>query len=277
MKRRRFLQGLSAGALIPSCRNHPDVEVWQGIAMGIQVTVKYRGQADLEPALKVVGEAEKVLTLWSADSALSRLNRDGFLADPPKPLLDCMGKSRELFEKSDGLFDPTTHSFLSWVKSVYESGRTPDSGEIEKRLEKVDFGRVEFSESKVVLPEGVSIGFNAIAQGYLTDLFVENFDASSALVNFGEYRVIGDESWPVEVKGRTHELKRALAVSSGSGQRLSATTAANHLIHPRTGGSPPPRKVAAVEAEEAWLADGLSTVVAIGGGIPDRYQSAMIL
>ncbi len=277
MKRRRFLQAVSSGAVLSSCRGRLEEQIWRGIAMGIEVTVKYHGDGDLDSAIQAVAEAEEALTLWSSDSSLSRLNREGFLNNPPKPLLECLRKSYELFEASEGVFDPTIHSFLTWAKGRYESGRTPAGEEITERLERVNFGLVGFSESKIILPEGMSLSLNAIAQGYLTDVFAENFSASSALVNFGEYRVIGPDSWPVEIEGKRHELIRALAVSSGSGQRLSATSAANHLMHPKTGESPPPGKVVAVEADEAWLADGLSTVVAIGGGIPDRYSSARIL
>jgi len=276
MKRRHFL-GLSGLAGLPSCRGSSAPRHWKGIAMGIEVSVKYHGDSDLKPPLEAVAQAEEALTLWSGDSALRQLNERGQLESPPPALLACLKKSRELFVASDGLFDPSIHSFLSWAKLEYESGRTPSKRQTVQRLELVDFSRVQISEKKVILPPGMSLSFNAIAQGYLTDLFAETFSAPSALINFGEFRVIGSARWPVEVKGRTHSLTRALAVSSGSGQRLSATSAANHLIDPKTGKSPPPKKVVAVEAEEAWLADGLSTIVALGGEIPDLYRSAKIL
>jgi len=276
MNRRRFL-GLTSLVGMSSCRQVSGVTQWKGIAMGIEVSVQYRGDADLKPALSAVAQAESALSLWSADSALSQLNATGTLKNPPDALLACLKKSRELFEATGGLFDPSIHSFLDWARSEYEKNRNPSDEGIARQLKLIDFSRVDFSSTKVTLPPGMSLSLNAIAQGYLTDLFVDHFSASSALINFGEYRVLGDQSWPVEVKGKTHDLTRALAVSSGSGSRLSATTAANHLVDPRTGKSPPPENVVAVEADEAWLADGLSTVVAIGGEIPASYADAQIL
>jgi len=276
MNRRRFL-GLTSLAGLPSCRQDSGVTQWKGIAMGIEVSVQYRGDADLRPALAAISQAESALSLWSADSALSQLNAIGTFKNPPQALLACLEKSRELFEATEGLFDPSVHTFLDWARSEYEEGRTPSEEGGARQLNLIDFSRVEFSPTKVTLPSGMSLTLNAIAQGYLTDLFVDHFPASSALVHFGEYRVLGGQSWPVEVKGRTHELTRALAVSSGSGSRLSATSAANHLIDPESGNSPPPKNVVAVEADEAWLADGLSTVVAIGGKIPTRYAAARVL
>ena len=269
MNRRRLL--CLAPALLGACREKDEVTVWKGIHMGIEVSVSYRGRADLEPALEKVREAEAALTLWDQASPLSRLNHRGSLKHPPAHLLNCLAKARELFEASGGLFDPTIHSYLEWSKGEYEAGRIPDDEIAKEKRKRVDFSRLEVTPELITLPKGMALSLNAIAQGYLTDVFVESFECASALVHFGEYRVIGDRAWPVEVDGRMHPLKRALAVSSGSGQRLSATAAANHLIDPKTGNSPPPKMIFAVEASEAWLADGLATLRAIGGEIPARY------
>jgi len=269
MKRRRIL--CLAPAALVSCRKQDEVTVWKGIHMGIEATVSYRGKGDLDPALEKVREAEAALTLWNQRSPLSQLNRTGSLANPPRHLLNCLAKARELVEASGGLFDPTIHSYLEWSRAEYQAGRVPDEAVAKAKRGLVDFGRLKITPDLITLPKGMTLSLNAIAQGYLTDVFAEAFECSSALVNFGEYRVIGGASWPVEIAGRTHPLTRALAVSSGSGERLSATSSANHLIDPTTGKSPPPKKVFAVEADEAWLADGLATLVAIGGEIPDRY------
>ncbi|YCM46169.1 FAD:protein FMN transferase [Verrucomicrobiaceae bacterium 227] len=273
MKRRRLL-GL-APAILVSCRKSDEVTVWKGIHMGIGVSVSYRGRADLEPALQEVRQAESDLTLWEQDSPLSRLNRTGILDQAPRHLLRCLAKARELFEASEGLFDPTIHSYLEWSRAEYQAGRIPDEAVAKEKRAFVDFARVDITPARIMLPKGMALSLNAIAQGYLTDVFAEAFECSSALVNFGEYRVLGESAWPVEISGRTHLLKRALAVSSGGGERLSATASANHLMDPRTGNSPPPKLVFAVEADEAWLADGLATLVALGGRMPDRYASAV--
>ncbi len=284
MKRRRFIErfarfgiGAGAGCSLSACQKGVDLTLWKELSMGIAVSVQYKGEAEVEPAWRKVTEAEKALTLWSDDSALSRLNREGVLINPPAALLACLEKSRILFEASGGVFDPSVHSFLQWLRAEYREGAGVKETAVMRKLKQVDFAQVEFSKSKVTMPPGYALSFNAIAQGYLTDLFVEHFSARSALVNFGEFRVMGPEPWPVEVKGEAYPLRRALAVSSGSGQRLSATAAANHLIDPQSGKSPPPRKVVAVEADEAWLADGLSTIVAIGGHLPPRFDGALVL
>ena len=275
MNRRSFL-ALTPG-IFASCGGKKHPTVWKGIHMGIECSVSYRGEAEIEPALQRVREAEAALTLWDENSPLSVLNRTGNFDNPPRDLLVCLAKARELFEASEGLFDPTIHSYLEWSKAEYQAGRVPDEAAAAEKRKLVNFSKVEITPGKLSLPEGMAMNLNAIAQGYLTDVFATTFKASSALVNFGEYRVVGGEPWPVEVAGKMISLKRALAVSSGSGERLSATAPANHLIHPGTGQSPPPKKTFAVEAPEAWLADGLATLIAVGGEIPSRYAEAEVL
>lgn len=271
MKRRRFL-GLAPGALVfGACSGQDSVKLWKGIYMGIEVSVKYRGELDLEEALIEVRDAEAALTMWEEDSPLVRLNRTGVLDNPPEHLRNCLERARELYEASDGLFDPTIRSYLEWLKTEYGAGRKPGESEVREKLRLVDFSEIQFSNDRITMPEGMALDLNAIAQGYLTDIVAERLAVESALVNFGEFRVVGDQSWPVDVGSGTIDLTRALAVSSGSGQRISAAAQANHLMDPNTGMSPDPGDVFSIEADEAWLADGLATLVAVGGEIPGKY------
>lgn len=272
MKRRQFL-GVTSGALaLGGCSGNEKKQRWEGIHLGIEVSISYRGDLNLEPALDLAREVESALTMWEAGSPLTWLNEMGSLKNPSKHVLRCLEKSRELFEASEGLFDPTIRSYLRWLKTEIEEGREPTQSAAEERRRLVDFNQVSFSEKEVSIPKGMSLDLNAIAQGYLTDVVAEAIEAESALVNFGEFRVVGDKPWPVQVGKKSVQLSRALAVSSGSGQRLSATSPANHLINPRSGESPVPDELFAVEADEAWLADGLATILAVGGEIPERYR-----
>jgi len=278
MKRRGFL-ALAAG--LSGCQQKEKEDVWRrGIVFGTDVSIRFRGISSEdaerlgESALSVVLPVEDSVSLWQGNSEIRRLNRDGVLKGPSGILLELLEKSRELWVEAKGAFDPTVHSYLEWLKELNVEGRKPTAEEVRKRLGLVDFGKVKFSQKEISLPEGMSLSLNGIAQGYATDRVAELLSqhVDSALVNFGEFRVVGERSFAVEVEGESLEVRRALAVSSGGGQRLRATESANHLINPQSGGSPPPRRVVAVEASEAWLADGLATVVALGGEVPSKYK-----
>lgn len=284
---RRHALGLLSGFGLASCGKRMSVSQWRGICLGIPVQVDFRSLSDAEAqelGERVFAEIqpfEKTFSLWEGDSELSVLNRESRLSSPSSDLLGLLEKAGQLHQASDGLFDPTINSYLVWLKQEYAAGRTPDAGEAERRRQLVDFNQVEISSKEVTLPPGVTMDLNAIVQGHFTD-FAADFlsdQCDSALVNFGEYRVVGSEAWQVGIEAPmtpTLSVTRALAVSSGAGERLTATSSANHLVHPKTGGSPEPMTVFAVEAEEAWLADGLATVISVGGEVPSEYAEVTV-
>lgn len=283
MNRRRAL-ALLGGLGLSSCRKR-EVEVrHEGVFFGIPVHLDFRNLDDAR-AQKTADEVfayarpfEAIFSLWDSESELSILNRDGVLKNPSAPLIALFEKAGELHQETEGLFDPTIRSYLEWVKGEYAAGRTPNAAEAERRRKLVDFSVVEFSAKEVRLPAGFSLDLNALVQGYVTDRVAEFLadKCDSVLVNFGEFRVVGARAWEVEVEQETILISRALAVSSGAGERLSAAGAANHLMNPDTGESPEPQKIVAVEADEAWLADGLATVVSVGGKVPDAYHGVKL-
>jgi len=275
MKRRLFL-GLAGGALC-SCGEKSSGHSWKGIVFGIPVGIRFlnvteRIAEDLgQQSLQLAQKYEACFSLWDENSELSLLNREGALPSPSEGLLDCLKIAKDFHTKSNGLFDPTIHSYLEWSKGEYAAGRIPDALEAERRRKLVNFSRVEISEDLIKLEPGMSLSLNALVQGYVTDRVCEFLEEHvlAALVNFGEYRVVGSHPFDVEVEGQTMLIRHALAVSSGGGQRLSATASANHLINPRDGVSPDPRRVIAIETRKAVNADAIATIVALGGEVPE--------
>ncbi|MDA7880705.1 FAD:protein FMN transferase [Akkermansiaceae bacterium] len=284
MKRRAFLG--FAGGMMCSCGGKSDEQFWTGIVFGIPVGIRFRSSSteDAEKlgaeCLAIAQNYEASFSLWDENSELSRLNRQGELMRPSKGLWDCLKIARSFHEKSGGLFDPSIHSYLEWMRVEYAAGRVPDQGQAERRREAVDFSRVELSEKAIRLEQGMALSLNALAQGYVTDRVCDFLESqvSSALVNFGEFRVVGSMPFPVEVQDAklTIDLERAMAVSSGGGQRLSATASANHLIRPGNGSSPDPKEIIVVEADQAVDADAIATIVALGGAVPEGFGEVEI-
>lgn len=281
---RRHALGLLGGLGFSSCRQSAALTRWSGVLFGIPVHINFMGgvegaQSLGEKALAFIQPYEQIFSLWEENSELSVLNREHVLSNPSDAMLNLLQKAGELHENSHGLFDPTIHSYLAWLKTEHAEGRSPDAGEARLRREFVNFSRVEVSQNEIRIPDGFSLDLNAIVQGYVTDLVGEFLTekCESALVNFGEYRIVGSRSYAVEVGSKMVQLTRALAVSSGGGERLSATITGNHLINPESGLSPEPKKIFAVEADEAWLADGLATIIAVGGSIPETYHDVKVI
>lgn len=218
---------------------------------------------------------EKLFSLYLPDSPLSRLNRTGRLDNPPPELVDLVRKALLVAERSGGAFDPTIQPYWTWLRETVETTGAIDPEAQAQFLEKVDFRQVRCGEDELSFgQEGMALTLNGLSQGWITDRatkILRDGGAQHCLVNLGEFYGLGTQpsgrDWIVGLRGVEGEeialRDRALAVSSGAGLYFGTGDRRNHIIDPRTGDCVEARKVVAVTAPEAWLADALSTACSV--------------
>ena len=86
---------------------------WQGVALGADAELRLyhpdprAARRLIDQALAELHRLEGIFSLYRDDSALARLNRQGYLADPPADLLRLLGDSLRYSRLTDGAFDPT--------------------------------------------------------------------------------------------------------------------------------------------------------------------------
>ena len=289
MNRRRSLSivaGASAACLAGSgCQGVRQIEVsrWRGVLFNSDVDMAVHdlpareAEALIKQCVEEMQRLEELFSLYLPDSALSQLNREGELADPPAELVDLVTKSLLVAERSGGAFDPTIQPYWTWLRETVETTGRIDPEEQTRWLDKVDYRKVSCSEQEMGFgQEGMALSLNGVAQGWITDRASEILRAGGArhcLVNLGEFYALGGQpsgkDWVVGLRGLKGEevslRDRALAVSSGSGLYFGTGSGKNHIIDPRTGDCVEARKVVAVTAREAWLADALSTACSVLG------------
>ncbi|MDQ8191656.1 FAD:protein FMN transferase [Roseibacillus persicicus] len=274
MNRRRLLALMATVPSFSGCRSRKKEGYWQGSVFNSPANIRYEGLSAVPPEIEQrIVQLSDILSLYQPDSALSVLNREGRLSHPPEELVRLLQQCQELHQASHGLFDPTIQSYWRWLNEENQKGRAPPAEEREKALELVDYGRVEVSAEQIVL-HGTQLTLNAVAQGFATDeitSLLKKLGAQSALVNLGEYRAFG-KKYAIQIRHpdsrqrvlRTVSLRdEALAVSSGSGHRLSATGPDNHILSPGSGQSPPASRTTAVVAPTATTADGWATILSL--------------
>ena len=289
MNRRRSLSvlaGASAACLVGSgCRGARQVEVsrWSGVLFNSDVDMAVHGlparkaEALIKRCVEEMQRLEGLFSLYLPDSSLCQLNREGELVDPPAELVDLVSKSLLVAERSGGAFDPTIQPYWTWLRETVETTGRVDPDEQARWLDKVDYRKVGCSEQEMRFGQsGMALSLNGVAQGWITDRASEILRAGGArhcLVNLGEFYALGGqpsgEDWVVGLRGLKGEKvslrDRALAVSSGAGLYFGTGSGKNHIIDPRTGDCVEARKVVAVTAREAWLADALSTACSVLG------------
>lgn len=280
MTRRRFIAISAVAACLPTALAARSAHHWTGQALGARASIRIDhpdAEAITARCMAEIERLENILSLYRADSALSRLNRDGHLETPPFELLDCLAQARSVHHATGGLFDVTLQPLWSlWARAATQ-GRRPTLAERRAALALSGMDRVEFSPERISMTEGMAITLNGIGQGYVADrvaMVLADDGLTNILIDTGEHRALGARpdgtAWPIRAPGRDSTIaliSRALATSAPLGTAFDAAGRDGHILDPRTG-APVVSRLASVSisAPNAALADALATAACLTAG-----------
>lgn len=285
--RRRFISLTAAAAglaLLPGRRGWAaEPLVWRGNALGADasLTLYAPDQAGarrlLAQSLAELERLERIFSLYRDDTALVRLNRQGFLDEAPAELVELLSISRHFSQLSDGAFDVTVQPLWELYAAHFSQANADPAGPSEAAIAHarprlgwrgvtIDSRRIAFARP------GISVTLNGIAQGYVTDKVADLLrrqGMTHVLVDMGEIQAIGPRPdgtpWRVGLDGAGEIglTDRAVSTSSPDGTRFSPNC--NHLFDPKTGHCSQMPGTVSVVAPSATIADALSTAIAVGG------------
>ncbi len=269
--RERLLQGFGTTLWLRAAHADPD-----------------RVEQALDHAAAVIRRIESQMSLFDADSALSRLNRRGWLAAPDPGLREVLQLARQVSAGSGGAFDVTMQPLWTVWEASSREGRLPAARELARARERVDWRALEAGADGVRLPAGFALSLNGIAQGYAADAVraeLRSLGIRHAMFDTGETSVLGQgpeaRPWRFGIEdaaarggeaGRASLAPRppspavsvpdgfAVATSSDRHTAFSADARHHHIVDPRTGWSPPHWASVTVVARRAALADALTKV-----------------
>jgi thiamine biosynthesis lipoprotein len=276
--RRRAIAILAGTAAAMATIRRPAAEVvWEGTAMGADAHIAFCGddhagaRAAAGVAVAEIERLERALSLFRADSEISRLNRDGALDTPSGDFRRALALALAVAEASGGLFDPTVQALwethVDWL--VYADGLPPELRIAAARVQ-VDWHRITLGDDAVRLGAGQRVTLNGLGQGYVTDRVADLLRARGfqhVLVDLGEQRAIGPRAdgspWEIARAGAPplRLATGALATSEAAGCVLGAAGAVHHLFDPRTGRSADHWRRITVHHRSAAVADALSTAL----------------
>jgi FAD:protein FMN transferase len=290
ISRRRFVRISAAAAglgLLPSgrpARADTTLVTWRGTMLGAIATMEIRhenrreAQRLISVACSEARRLERLFSLYLEDSALVELNRTGILVDPATEMADLLSTSQRYAELTGGLFDPTVQPLWDLYASHFSQDNPDPAGPapaaIKAALARVGYSRISVDRDRIVMPRGMAVTLNGIAQGYVTDKMVDllrSQGVAHSLVDMGETRAIGSRPdgrpWEVgvadpEVVGRTETIlpivDRAVATSGAYGFRFDPQGRFNHLFDPRTGGCACRYRSVTTISRNATAADALT-------------------
>ncbi len=206
----RLLSLLLLTLLIGCAEPEPRLVVNTGNAQGSTYQIRYVTTKSMQVDQEIENDIPRIfedidnsMSTWVPSSLISQVNNSGDWVKVDLYFLEVLERSLEIAEESDGDFDPTVGPLVQlwgfWFDEI--RGQVTDE-QVQQTLELVGYEQIELNDPMVKIPEGSTIDFNAIAQGYTVD----------TIANYLEY--IGIERYMVEVGGevRTRGLNDKNAV-----------------------------------------------------------------
>lgn len=218
-----------------------------------EIAVDSGDQRAIEDAYAEAARIEAMLSTWTDDSELARVNRGE--AVPSSELQALLDKTRDWSRRTDGAFDPRVKALID-VWKTREEGTIPSAEAIAR------------AKQQTQIEEG------AFGKGYAIDRMLALLPASGAMIDFGG-QIAARGLLRVSVADpadRAHPVLaldlRDASISTSSGSEKTFTVGLrtfSHLLDPRTGEALPPRGSVSVIAAEALTADILSTALYVMG------------
>lgn len=279
----------ATGVSVPATvRNHAHLHSGGAPAFGTSISVAvvhedaHQARLAIEDALHAAQRIDRLMSIYSADSEVFRLNRDGVLARPDPHLLAVLQQARELSVLTRGAFDITVQPLWRAYRRAAKAASLPLPHERILAGARVDWHNVEFGHERVaLLKPGMAITLNGLAQGYAADLALAAVRArgiAHALLDTGELIASGRRAarrpWTLGIEHPRASATLAATVRidgrsvATSGDYRSAFTADfvhHHILDPATGASPQELASVTVLAPSAMQADGLSTAFMVMG------------
>ena len=278
-------------ALLSSCVNQPQKIVLQGLAQGSYYAITYfdelnrNFQHEIDSIFHAV---DMSVNLWVDSSVISKVNRNEEVT-LDSIFIDNFRIAQKAARLSDGYFDPTISPIVAAWGFSYKSGDSITPQLIDSLKQLVNYQKIRIENGKVVKENpNMKLDFNAIAQGYTSDLiasFLESRGIKNYLVDTGgeimargskpngQPWIVGIEkpakNWDSEQVVQTRiTLRDKGLVTSGSTRKYVERNRRrySHCIDPKTG-YPVEHNVlsATVMAENSVWADALASICMVMG------------
>lgn len=203
-------------------------------------------EAACAAALAAIHRVERLMSLYDAQSEISRLNRYGRVIRPDPWSVAVLRQAQAVAVSSDGAFDITVQPLWKLFQRLAERGGLPSEDDVAAVRSLVGWRglQVDAAELRLARP-GMAITLNGIAQGFAADRACEAMRAAGAaagLVDAGELaslgRALSGASWSVALQVPRHGLEERIALdtcvatSADSPSHFSADRRHHHIFDP---------------------------------------------
>ncbi len=276
---------LLGGAALTGAGCAPDddkAHLWEGEALGAPASIALYGHTETQAkqafarAQEIIARLSTVFSLYSPDSEISILNREGVLEQASPEMLALIGHAQHLADLTGGAFDISVQPLWALAAKLQTSEIDPQRAKAmwENAYDLVDYQQIHIKRGRVWFGRpGMAITLNGIAQGYISEQVAKALQTSSkdtgkksGLVNIGEFQAFGERPFTVGIQD-PHNVLQTIDSVTLRDQGLATSAAAggyfddnlSHIFTPRPGDASPQFASASVVHASATIADGLST------------------
>ena len=277
--------------VLAGCGRQPKKIVLQGLAQGSYYAITYYDEQNrnFQKEIDSIFHAiDMSVNLWVESSVISKVNRNEEVT-LDSIFIDNFNIAQEAAKLSNGYFDPTISPIVTAWGFSYKHGDSITPQLIDSLKQLVDYRKIRIEDGKVVKENpDMQLDFNAIAQGYTSDL-IASFLGSRGIKNYlvdtggeimakgtnpnGRPWIVGIEKpadkWDSEQVVQTRiALRDKGLVTSGSTRKYVERNGKrySHCIDPNTG-YPVDHQVLSVTvlAENSVWADALASICMVMG------------
>lgn len=193
---------------------------YNGYAQGTTFEIHYLYRGEDIPYIgkkleNLFVEVDNSMSTYLSSSQISRLNKGESLS-PDDHFKRVHQKSIEVWQASEGFFDPTVGKLVRFWGFGPDARRIVDTSEVDSIRNYIGLNKLAPIGENWQLPKGMELDYNAIAQGFTVDLLAELL-ASEGIENYmvevgGEVRCLGhnlkNEAWKIGVDKPVAEIDK---------------------------------------------------------------------
>jgi len=256
------------------------------VTVGVYASGASSADASIDAAFETIARLEAVISRFNPDSEVSRLNA----APPGTPvsvspdLANCLKRSLDIAERTQGAFDPTVGPLVALWTSAGKSGALPTAEEIEAAKVRVSYRDVVLNYLKATLSRpGMQLDLSSVGKSYIVHKAAQTLrerGVTSGYVNGGgDIAFIGSNAdgrpWRVGVADPRNESQCVTAlyvsdcgvITSGNYNQFATIGGKrySHIIDARTGRPADGPASVTVVARTAEEGAGWSTALSVTG------------
>jgi len=213
--------------LFISCENEQNnLKILEGDAIGTTFSIRYLDTTNKTFNTKIdslIKAVNKSVSTYIPTSDISKINKGDTSIVVDEFFKEIFFKSEKIYNETNGDFDPTVGILVNaWGFGPEKAINNLDSVKIQELLKFVGFDKVSLKNGSVkkMYPE-IYFDFNAIAKGYLVDVFGRLFEQDT-IKNYmieigGEIRARGvnqhGEFWRIAIENPNEDGTRSFATT----------------------------------------------------------------